>query len=180
MLSVKGKSGVFIDGSNMFWAQKDAGWFLDYDKLKMHLRKAHSPSLFNFYGCVDINPGNRGYSEKAQRQLAFYKKLDGMGYKVATKPLKYMASGTKCDMDVDLVVSVYEYIDDLDTIILFSGDSDYLSAITKFHSLGKQIIIYSFAEYLAWELKDFAIKNPRCRYVELDSLRNELELPKSP
>ena len=73
MLSVKGKSGVFIDGSNMFWAQKDACWFLDYDKLKMHLRKAHSPSLFNFYGCVDINPGNRGYSEKAQRQLAFYK-----------------------------------------------------------------------------------------------------------
>ncbi|KKU19699.1 MAG: hypothetical protein UX31_C0025G0012 [Candidatus Nomurabacteria bacterium GW2011_GWA1_46_11] len=103
-----------------------------------------------------------------------------MGYNVTTKPLKYMTSGTKCDMDVDLVVSVYEYIDSLDTIVLFSGDSDYLSAITKFHSLGKQVIIYSFAEYLAWELKAFAIKNPRCRYVELDPLRSELELPKSP
>ena len=71
MFGVKNGSGVFIDGPNMFWGQKDAGWFLDYDKLKKYLQKAHSPSFLNFYGCVDINPGNRSYSEKAQRQLAF-------------------------------------------------------------------------------------------------------------
>ncbi len=36
-----------------------------------------------------------------------------------------------------------------------------------------------FEKTLAWELKEFAIKNPRCNYKLLDDLKEELEfIPK--
>jgi uncharacterized LabA/DUF88 family protein len=82
-------------------------------------------------------------------------------------------------MDIEITMGIYETLSDIDTIILVSGDSDYHSVIQKFHAQGKYIRIYSFANRLSWELKTFAIKNPRCNYILFDDLKDELQFERT-
>lgn len=179
----KTRVGVFIDGSNLFWSVLDmkrknpsTAWSLDFSKLKQYLKDQYSPEFYNFYTPVNTNPTSTKYAIGAKNQEKFLRRLEGMGYKVIRKPLKYQVDGTtKGDMDVDISVDVHNSLDDIDTIILFSGDSDFLPLINDCRNRGKFIRIYSFKMHLAWELKMFAINNTRCNYRFIDDLREELE-----
>ena len=43
------KIGVFVDNSNLYHAQKDAGWWIDWKKFKLLLQKQLNISFYNFY-----------------------------------------------------------------------------------------------------------------------------------
>jgi len=177
------RTGVFIDGSNLFWAvnmrdrntREKLHFQICFEKLKEYLKGRYSPVFYNYYACEDNNPKNEIYKKRAVGQKKFHDKLDGLGYNVLRKDLKYVGKTTKGDTDVEITMDMNKLVNDYDNIILFSGDSDFLPAITYFHSIGKHIRIYSFEKTLAWELKEFAIKNPRCNYKLLNELRLELE-----
>lgn len=173
------RTGIFIDGSNINWALKNLGeekWMIDYIKLRKYLKKHYTPIFYNYYGCVDEDPSSERFKLRADKQIKFYKKLEGFGYNVITKPLKYLSTGaTKGDMDVEITVDMMNSLDDVDNIILFSGDSDFLSMVKDAHSDGKYIRIFSLEGSLSWELKTFAIKNPRCNYIIIDKLKSEIE-----
>lgn len=179
----KVRTGVFIDGSNLFWAvnmrDRNTGekihFQICFEKLKKYLKRQYSPVFYNYYACEDNKPRNEIYEKKALGQKKFHNKLDGLGYNVSRKDLKYIGKNTKGDTDIEIAMDMNKLVNDYDNIVLFSGDSDFLSAIKFFHSIGKYIRIYSFNKTLSWELKDFAIKNPRCNYKLLDELRSELE-----
>ena len=87
----------------------------------------------------------------------------------------YCGTTTKCDTDVEITMDLHKHAPDIDNIVLFSGDSDFLGAVKHFQSIGKYIHIYSFKSGLAWELKLFAMQNPRCNYTLLDDLLDMLE-----
>lgn len=183
------RTGVFIDGSNLFWAMnirdKTTGAKLNYDicykKLKEFLKGRYTPVFYNFYGIEDNSPGREPYITRALGTKKFHQKLEGYGYNVCRKELKYMPDGsTKGDMDMEIGTDMHKLINDYDNIVLFCGDSDFLSAVDYFHSVGKSIRIYSFANTLSWELKNFAIKNPRTNYKLLDELRDQLEFIRVP
>jgi uncharacterized LabA/DUF88 family protein len=173
--------GVFMDGSNLFSGQKDNFW-IDFEKLKVYLKKAYKPAFYNYYGGIDTSPSNEVFKEKADSQVRFYNKLGGHGYNVKTKPLKYIKTEkgikTKCDMDIDIVLDINDVIENIDVIVLFTGDSDFLSYIEQIHKKGKFIRIYSFKSMLSWELKEFAIKNLRCNYKCIDELKDKIEFNK--
>ena len=115
------------------------------------------------------------YITKAAKHGKFLNFLEGIGYNVIKKDLKHIGSETKCDTDVEIAMDLHKYAPDVDNIVLFTGDSDFLTAVKHFQSIGKYIHIYSFEDCLAWELKLFAIQNPRCNYTLLDNLRDKLE-----
>lgn len=180
------RSGVFIDGSNTFWAMKnieppEKQWHLDFTKLKNHLNDRYKPAFFNYYGTTDDNPTSEKYVEHARKEKKFYAVLNGKGYSVITKPLKYIRDRrtgkftTKGDMDVEMTMGMNNALDDLDLFVIVSGDSDYLEVIKQLQSKGKYIRIYAFKHSLAWEIKEFAIKNVRCSYKYIEDLQNELE-----
>lgn len=181
------RSGIFIDGSNLFWASKaleEEGkerWSIDYLKLKQYLKGRYSPVFHKYYGCVDVTPSNAIFQARALGAEKFHKKLGGFGYDVILKPLKYIRDkktgeiNTKGDMDVSISIDIKNSLNDLDNLILFSGDSDFLPVVEDAHQQGKYVRIYSYEHTLAWELKEFAIKNARCNYMLLDDLRNQLE-----
>lgn len=183
----KVKTGIFIDGANIFWAGRKLAeegkerWVIDFQKLKAHLKKHYSPVFYKFYNCVDTTPTNETFKNRAVGADKFHKKLSGYGYDVILKPLKYLRDRktgiitTKGDMDVAISIDIKNSLNDVDNVILFSGDSDFLPVIQDAHSQGKHIRIYSFKHTLAWELKDFAIKNARCNYKLLDELKGKLE-----
>ena len=178
------RTGVFIDGSNLFWAMnmrdKKTGdklhFYISFEKLKDYLNEKFSPVFYNYYGVEDKNPTKEPHISRANGTKKFHDKLSGLGYNVIRKDLKYIgADSTKGDTDSEVQLDMHKLVNDYDNIVLFSGDSDFFAPISYFHSIGKFIRIYSFEETLSWELKDFAIKNTRCNYKLLDELRSEIE-----
>lgn len=178
------RTGVFIDGSNLFWAMnmrnditgEKSHYNICFEKLREFLKHKYSPVFLNYYGVEDNNPKSEPYITRALGNKKFHKRLDGLGYNVLRKNLKYIGDDvTKGDTDMEIGIDMNKYENDYDNIVLISGDSDFLSAIEYFHSKGKHIRIYSFEKTLAWELKEFAIKNPRCNYKLLDDLKDKLE-----
>lgn len=177
------RCGVFIDGSNVLWGSlnmpAEARWFIDYAKFKSYLKEQYKPQFYKFYGAVDSEPKNEVFEKRARLQARMYAKLEGMGYDVITKPLKYIkqADGTyktKGDMDIELTMDIMGALNDLDCIVLVSGDCDYHTPVKSFHAQGKYIRILSFNDLLSWELRTFAINNVRCSFKTLDSLKEQV------
>jgi uncharacterized LabA/DUF88 family protein len=168
--------GVFIDGSNIFWGSKKSGIKIDFEKLKEYLNKYFSPIMFNYYGCEDNKPNGEKYVKSAKEQKKFHQNLESFGYKVIRKDLKHMACGVvKCDMDIELTMDLRKHEDDIDCIILLTGDSDYLSVIEYYWKSGKYIRIFSFKELLSWELKAFTINHSRCNYKLINEIKGKIE-----
>lgn len=181
---VKGLTcGVFVDGSNLFMGQKETGWWIDFKLFKKYLKNRYRPAFYSYYGGLDKKPSNDIFREKAKAQQRFYNKLNGWGFKVITKPLKYIKTDngtkTKCDMDIEISLDIYDVLDSVDVVILVSGDSDFLTTVRRVHEKGKRLRIYSFKNKLSWELKDFSIKNLRCNYKIIDEIKEEIELKKN-
>ena len=179
----KPRVGVFIDGSNLLWAMKsldDKGVRKNYNicfkKLKNFLQNTYAPTFFNYYVCVDTSPTIEPYVTRAVKSQKFNTLLEKFGYTLKKKDLKKLKNGeTKCDTDVEIVIDLYKYINNIDTIILFTGDSDFKSAIEEFHGAGKEIILYSFKSSLSWELKKFTATHTGCNHQLLDVLKTQIE-----
>ena len=169
------KTGVFIDGSNMLWGSKESGIKVDWQKMHGHLREKYNPDIFNFFGCEDLDPDEK-HKRAAQKQQEFYTKLTEIGYQVKRKALKkYKSGGTKCDMDLELVMAMRKYENDFDRFVIFTGDSDFLPVIKYYWQAGKQLTIYSFQELLSWELKLFTINHTGCNYHLINKIKIEIE-----
>lgn len=182
--SLEGRTGVFIDFSNLFRAiglkdektNKQVNYSICYIKLREYLKNQHnSPIFYNVYVCVDTIPKVEPYITRALKHGKFLNFLSGIGFNVIKKDLKHLQNTTKCDTDVEITMDLHKFNPDLDNIVLFTGDSDFLTAVKHFQLEGKYIHIYSFASSLSWELKVFAQQNPRCNYTLLDDLKHLLE-----
>jgi uncharacterized LabA/DUF88 family protein len=179
-----GRTGVFIDFSNLFRAigtknvvtNQPINYPICYIKLREYLKENHSaPIFYNVYACTDTAPKVEPYITRALKHNKFLNFLVGTGYNVIKKDLKHLPNTTKCDTDVEITMDLHKFQVDLDNIVLFTGDSDFLTAVRHFQSIGKYVHIYAFASGLSWELKVFAQQNPRCNYTLLDDLRPLLE-----
>ena len=182
------RCGVFIDGANLMWGslKMDVAkrWFIDFSKLRTYLQGQYQPLFIRYYDAVDSKPRTARFKARAKAEARLYSKLRKLGYEVITKPLKYIRQSdgsftTKGDMDIELAMGMMESMDDLDMIILISGDSDYLAPIKLLHGKGKAIRILSFRSSLAWELRSFAIQNRRCSYKTIESMRSHIEFGKN-
>lgn len=166
---------VYIDGANMFYAQKKLGWFIDWKKLKTQLRKKFKIKKINFY---------IGEKEGDKSQEGFREKLKSFGFRIRTKPLKRVNIAEpgeksvyqfKANFDVEMAIeAIWEsYFDKTcKTIIIFGGDSDF-AFLVKFlkNKLKRKVIIYSGKKMLSWELKLLGD-----RVVFLDDLKEEFFL----
>ena len=182
------RSGVFVDGSNVMWGslmmKQNERWFIDFNKFMVWLNDNHNPVFVKYYGTVDTKPKTAKFKMRAQSEAQLYAKMGKMGYEIITKPLKYIKHKngkftTKGDMDIEIALGVIKQLDNLDSIVLVSGDSDYLALMQLIHSQGKSVHIISFRKLLSWELRTFAEENNNCDYRVLESIRKDIEYIKS-
>ena len=167
--------GVFIDGSNMLWGSRASGIRIDWEKMKTYLKTRFNLVMLNYYAGEDDTPKPE-HIQRSLNQKKFHKKLEKIGYYVIRKPLKHMASGTtKCDMDIEITMDIRTHENNIDCIILFSGDSDYLPVVDYYWKKGKYIRIFAFKESLSWELKTFCLNKPRCNFNQIHEIRKEIE-----
>lgn len=144
--SHKSKVRVYVDGANLFYAQKDLGWIFDWRKVKKLLEKTFEADKFAYY-----TPLRKEKRKQVQQIL----RLERWGYQVITKPPKRLATKFKANFDVEISIDI---ILDLvegwpGDIVILSGDSDFSYLIKIVHKRFKRkVYIFSTRRFLSWEV----------------------------
>ena len=162
---VKGKVAVFIDAANMFYAERQLGWHIDFQALAHYLyQEMRVVGLYYYTGVLKENTS----------QISFLRKLESFGYVLIAKEVKLIQSSnatvkTKGSLDVELALDAYIRRDEYETILLFSGDSDFAYLIDVLKRDGKHAVTISTRGHIARELIS------RTKYVPLSRLKTHIE-----
>lgn len=161
---------VFIDAANILYSQQTLGWRLDYTKPKQYLEKEINLGKIFYY------TGKVGSLEK---QLSFISKLKRIGFIVVAKEVKFIKINTnkaipKANLDIELALDAYRFRDEYQTLLLFSGDSDFSYLLKLLKTDLKRIIVCSTKGHIAIELVEEA------KFIDLKKLRPFFEYMKTP
>ena len=140
--------GVFIDTQNLYHSAK-------------HLYKAR----VNFAKVLEEAVGGRvlvraiAYviSTESGEETNFFEALTKIGIETKVKDLQVFADGAKkADWDVGLAVDAIKLSDKLDTVIIASGDGDFVPLIEYLDMHGMQVEVISFGKSSSAKLKEAA------------------------
>ena len=150
---------IFVDGANMYYAQKKLGWYIDFRKVLSFFGKDVNASISEAYYYTGAD------TQAKNRDSAFHEYLMYSGYTVRTKAIKQMVDDTtgelveKANLDIELVIDMFNTVTLYDTCILMSGDSDFERALELVRSKGKRIAVVAHPEMTARELRNVAGRN---------------------
>ena len=163
---IKGKVLVAIDAANLESSVKSLGWWIDYKKLY---------GLFDNKKLVEIR--NYCVHHGTDNQNRFFTFLKKNGYKLITKPLKIIRPNDfedsnirKANFDVEIAIDAIEMAKQFDTLVLFSGDSDFHYLVIKLQEKKKKVIIVSYRDHISRELARSSDK-----YISLDKLEKYIK-----
>lgn len=159
---------IFVDGNNMFYAQQKNGWFFDPKRVLEHFTRETGIELVNAFWYTGL--------KDLQDQRGFRDALISLGYTVRTKILKEYYDDTsgrysqKANLDIEIVVDMFNTVDQYDRVILFSGDGDFERAIELLRGKNTHITVVSTEGMIARELR-----NATDRYIDLNDIRTHIE-----
>jgi uncharacterized LabA/DUF88 family protein len=143
-LQLKSPSCVFIDWANVYNWKKSLKREVDPKKLYKYLKTYKEIEDVRFYFGKD----------KHKKSRAFLKNMRKIGYKVTTKPVKYILVTQidnqkiyrrKCDFDMEMCIDVHKALaKGVESFIFFTGDGDFeplYKLLIKEHK--KVIVVYS-------------------------------------
>jgi uncharacterized LabA/DUF88 family protein len=168
MHSPLNRISIFIDGNNMFYAQQKNGWFFDPKRVLSYFISEPTVSLVNAFWYTGL--------KDPQDQRGFRDALISLGYTVRTKILKeYYDDNSgrlsqKANLDIEIVVDMFNTVEQFDRVVLFSGDGDFERAIEMLRSKNTHITVVSTEGMIARELR-----NVTDRYIDLNEIRDKIE-----
>lgn len=169
---VRGKATVFIDAANIELSAKDLHFQIVYRKLYDWL---NDKCELTFIGFFTVRFGNR-------RHDAFLTVLKKAGYKLITKPLKFIKNKNgnkhirKANFDVEITVEAMKRVNTFKTFILFSGDSDFDYLIKELKKRDKTVIVVSLKYHISKELIESADFYLDLRKIKFQVGRNKLPI----
>jgi uncharacterized protein (TIGR00288 family) len=140
--------GVLIDVQNMY-----------------HSAKNIYQSRVNFREILKTAVAGRkliraiGYvvTTESGEEKAFLEALEKAGIEVKSKDLQIFPGGMKkADWDVGLAVDAFELSKKLDSIVLVTGDGDFIPLVEHLKSQGQQVEIIAFAKSASKKLQELA------------------------
>lgn len=141
--------GVFVDVQNMYYSAKN-----------LYKAKVNFANILR----QAVN-GRRlvraiAYVIKAdiKEEKNFFEALEKIGYEVKSKDLQTFAGGAKKgDWDIGIAMDTIELATKLDTIIIVSGDGDFVDLVEHLkRALGCRIEVIAFGRSSSGKLKDVA------------------------
>lgn len=165
--------GVYLDYSNMHYTKYTLWWEYNlFDFLKACINDNHITriALYGAYDPKNIAQFNRTKKIKQNfshpKSYFFFKKLEIKGGK------------NKWNVDTEMGFDIAQDHELWDTLVLFSGDGDFLYPIQKLLQQEKTILVVSTKWHIAKELIDFINTQPdsKCRYLDLHK-NNQITLP---
>ncbi len=167
------KVSLFVDGSNMFYSQRELGWHFEYNKILRYFTNGKELVNAFYYTGYDGDFG----SERED----FFKALMRMGFTVRVKKIKSMwdkranREVVKSNLDIEIVIDMFNTINLYETAILFSGDGDFERAVELLRSRGRKVIVVAVDTMTALELRNAVGHN----YINLRDMKNEFEKVRS-
>jgi len=135
------KLALFIDGANLYGAAKGLMFDIDYKRLlELFARKGTLVRAFYYTAVLE----NEEFSPL--RPLVDW--LDYNGFAVVTKPAKEFTDSQgrrriKGNMDIELAIDVMEMAEQVDHIVIFSGDGDFRRLVEAAQRKGRRVSIVS-------------------------------------
>ncbi|MDA8017936.1 MAG: NYN domain-containing protein [Thermoanaerobaculia bacterium] len=151
------KVGVYADVANMY---RTGGQRLQYDRLRKFACRDHAePLRLNAYVTFDVE---RAARDRAYRQgaVSFHNKLRDYGYKVIVKEIRWFQDQAgnrfgKTDAALDLAVDVLLQSENLDRVLLASGDGDLVNVVRALQNRGCRVEVVGLDD-TAWQLREEA------------------------
>jgi uncharacterized LabA/DUF88 family protein len=162
---------LFIDGANLYATSKALGFDIDYKRLLSYFRsKAHLVRALYYTALAE----DQEYS--SIRPLIDW--LDYNGYTMVTKPTKEFTDATgrrkvKGNMDIELAVDAMRLADNLDHIVLFSGDGDFRSLVSALQQKGKRVSVVSTLQTQPPMVAD-ELRRQADQFIDLAELENDI------
>ena len=162
---------LFIDGANLYATAKTLGFDIDYKRLLGFFRK-RSRLLRAIYYTALLDDAE--YSPI--KPLIDW--LDYNGYKVVTKPAREYTDAMgrrkiKGNMDIELAVEMMQLVDNLDHIVLFSGDGDFRSLVAAVQAKGRRVTVVSTLTTRPPMISD-ELRRQTDLFIDLADLRDDI------
>ena len=126
---------VFVEGANMFYAQRSLGWHLDFVWYwRTALGNANCTMRFIIRECK---------CPRIPQQRDFLTALRHLGFTIREKSMKEIldpesqALTRHASLEIEIVVDLFNTADRYDVAVLLSGDGDFERAVELLRSKGK-------------------------------------------
>ena len=128
--------GVFIDAANLHASAQQQGSHLDYPSLLSWLAQGRSEMEVHVYSGVDRH-------NQAQRRFLW--ELRKQGYRVVKKPVVIHTDGSrKANLDGELIVDLMAMHSHYETVLLLSGDGDFVPALKHIRRQGCRLEVAAY------------------------------------
>ena len=160
---------LFIDGANLYATSKSLGFDIDYKRLLSHFRQKGRLVRALYYTAL---AEDQEYS--SIRPLIDW--LDYNGFTMVTKPTKEFTDATgrrkiKGNMDIELAVDAMRLADNLDHIVLFSGDGDFKCLVSALQQRGRRVSVVSTLQTQPPMVAD-ELRRQADQFIDLADLEN--------
>ncbi len=140
--------GVFVDVQNLYYSAKNLYKAkVNFGSLLTHCvagRKLIRATAYVIRGPQSVDDN-------------FFLALEKQGFEVKSKDLQVFPGGTKKgDWDVGLVIDAIKMAQNLDVVVLVSGDGDYMPAVEYLRNHGVLVEVAAFGETASGKLKEGA------------------------
>src|ERR1700759_4055685 len=165
------KLALFIDGANLYGAAKGLGFDIDYKRLlELFARKGVLVRPFYYTGVAEAQEFS------PLRPLVDW--LDYNGFAVVTKPLKEFTDAAgrrrvKGNMDIELAIDVMEMADQVDHIVIFSGDGDFRRLVEAAQRKGRRVSVVSTIRTQPPMVSD-ALRRQAGNFMQLEELKSQI------
>jgi len=140
------KVGVYVDGENI---RRNGGFRMRYDVLRdFATRDGSEPLRLNTYLAYDPSRAetDRDYRKREQN---FHNRVRDYGFKVIQKMVRWYQDSdgerrSKANADLDLAVDVLLQSENLDRVVLATGDGDFVQVVRALQSKGCRVEILAF------------------------------------
>ncbi len=166
------KVAIFVDGGNMFYAQRENGWFIDFKRVRDFF--SANREIYGAYYFTATPPADDPIAVKKYR--AFRGFLISNDWTVIDKEVKVITDKTtgqrilKGNLDIEVVFRILTSVDGWDIAYLLGGDGDYVPILEHLANLGKKTIVVARRETTAIELINVAHQ-----FINLNSIREHIE-----
>jgi uncharacterized LabA/DUF88 family protein len=152
--------GVFIDAQNLYHSAKN-----------LYKSRVNFENILNsaVEGRHLIRAIAYVITTESGEERSFFEALENMGIETKTKDLQVFFGGSKkADWDVGLAIDAVRLAQKLDTVVIASGDGDFVPLVEYLKNLGVQVEVLSFGKSSSSRLIEVADD-----FVDLDDDPNQ-------
>ena len=163
---------LFVDGANMFYAQRESKWHIDY-RLVHHYVMDNREKAAAYYFTASPSPSDQ---QRLEKYRGFRTALINMGYQVVDKEVRVITDPVtkertvKGNLDIDMVFNMLTSMNLYDEAVLMGGDSDFIPIIRHLRHSGKSVTVIGRRSSTATD-----VVNAASKFIDLDSIRDRVE-----